>query len=99
LFLTVFSRLPYFATIKKKIFCVHGGLTPLYEEVLTSFFMNQEEREPPESELTDFLWSEFSEDAGRFKFNENKRLGHLFGPEQVFSFLRENKMQLMVNSG
>ena len=49
--------------------------------------------------LTFCVQSEYSETPERFIFNREKKMGHIFGPHQVNSFLKRNKFDLLINSG
>ncbi|OIR58166.1 MAG: serine/threonine-protein phosphatase [Amphiamblys sp. WSBS2006] len=57
-FLGVFSCLPVAALISKKIFCVHGGLSPDLEDIGMLRAIKRPAELPEEGVLVDVLWSD-----------------------------------------
>ncbi|KAH0794617.1 Ser/Thr protein phosphatase [Histomonas meleagridis] len=85
----VFSLLPIAAVIDKKIFCVHGGLSPkinLVDQIDTLQRRKDIEKDPIISDLT---WSDPDEVS---KFISNRRgNGYVFGPKHTLTFLYNNQ--------
>ncbi|OHS96987.1 Ser/Thr protein phosphatase [Tritrichomonas foetus] len=95
-FQEVFSWFPLAATISQAVFCVHGGLSPLLQDLDTL-------RELPmpipnyltNSMISDLVWSDPVDTVKGFQLN-HRGSGQIFGPDVVEQFLRNNKLKLMV---
>lgn len=94
-FSKVFDWLPIAAIISKKIFCIHGGLSP----ELTSVEQIKQFTRPFEIEekglLTDLLWSDPSN--GHKGWVANRRgYSFSFGFDVVKQFLEKNQLKLII---
>lgn len=82
-----FQWLPLCASIDKRIFCVHGGLSPKLTslEDLHSIDRNKLTTVPNEGLVCDLLWSD--PDRNEIEWGENERgCSHTFGPKIVQQF-------------
>jgi serine/threonine-protein phosphatase 5 len=98
LFSRLFQCLPLAATIEKKVFVVHGGLSTQEGGVrLDEIRLIDRFREPPGSGLmSDLLWSDPQPQLGR---SLSKRgMGYSFGPDYTKSFLNQNNLTLLIRS-
>merc|ERR1719316_785119 len=105
LFLAVFKRLPLASIINKEVFVVHGGL-PRMNNFTTSYVdalpWNEYTTPSPESSdmkslvFLDMLWSDPVETMG--KFPSKRGAGIQFGVDITASFLRSNKLKMMIRS-
>jgi len=98
-FRAVFEALPVAAVLEDAVFVVHGGLGPLTEEMSIAQ-LNQIRRfkEPDHrGALTELLWSDPKD--GLQGFAPNRRgIAHYFGANVTASFLRRNKLSLLIRS-
>lgn len=58
LLLTTFNALPLAATVSKKYFCVHGGLSPLIARIADIHAIDRFREVPIQGALCDLLWSD-----------------------------------------
>ncbi|TBU08907.1 serine/threonine-protein phosphatase [Hamiltosporidium tvaerminnensis] len=78
---------------KFKVFAVHGGLSPKYDQINQ---INKFNRMLNHSNLHDLLWSDPSEEPG---YKKNTRgAGYLFGEDIVNKFCKNNNISLIVRS-
>ena len=95
-FTEVFDYLPLAATIEGKIFCVHGGLSPLIE---TLDHINTTERHieiPNEGIVCDLLWSDPQEEKGWAA--SPRGVGYVFGDDISKQFLHVNGLELIARA-
>jgi len=89
--------LPLVATVDKKIFCVHGGLSP---ELTSLDQINQIPRPsavPDQGMLCDFLWSD--PDGDIRGWGENDRgASYVFGANVISEFLKKHDFDLIVRA-
>lgn len=93
----LFNHLPMGATISKRVFCVHGGLSPslLTPQDLASVVRPFEV--PDKGLLCDALWSD--PDSGVEGWAENDRgVSFTFGEDRVKAFLERNDLDLIVRA-
>lgn len=84
----VFNYLPIAAIIEKKIFCIHGGISPDLESLEQIEEMERPMEVPETGLLCDLLWSDPNPDVD--DWGENDRgAGCVFGQAQVDEFLEK----------
>lgn len=95
-FQEVFSYLPLAAVIGNSVFCVHGGLSPLLTSIdsirnlplpIPNYFNN--------TMISDLVWSDPVDTVRGFQLN-HRGSGQIFGPDVVETFLRYNKLKIMI---
>eukprot|EP00048_Salpingoeca_helianthica_P002018 m.53825 g.53825 ORF g.53825 m.53825 type:complete len:297 (+) comp11852_c2_seq1:158-1048(+) len=93
-FTDCFNVLPVAAVIEKKIFCVHGGLSPDLTTIDDISAITRPIDCPANGLLSDLLWSD--PDLDITGFGESDRgVGFAFGPDMVRDFLARNDLQLI----
>ncbi|AEA38780.1 serine/threonine protein phosphatase type 1 alpha (nucleomorph) [Cryptomonas paramecium] len=94
MFCDVFNYLPIAAVVNKKIFCVHGGISPS----LTSFNQLKTILRPTEISdrglLCDLVWSDPDQTITEWKKNE-RGISFVFGKKPVDRFLEMFKISLI----
>jgi diadenosine tetraphosphatase ApaH/serine/threonine PP2A family protein phosphatase len=92
----VFDLLPMGAVLDRRLFAVHGGLSP---ELPYVYMINAFDRQtdlPEKGALADLCWSDPEEIQ---HWREGQRgAGYLFGANQTQRFLEQNKLHLVVRS-
>lgn len=93
---SAFNHLPLAAVINKKVFAVHGGLSP---DLGTIEELNQVERRQAVAHqglITDLLWSDPADQDG---YNKSPRgAGCIFGQAQTEEFLSKNGLDYIIRS-
>jgi diadenosine tetraphosphatase ApaH/serine/threonine PP2A family protein phosphatase len=85
----VFDCLPVAAVVDRKIFCVHGGLSPAFG-LIEQIYPIERKRDIDDGVIADLTWSDPEEVT---KYVPNRRgNGQLFGPQQTRFFLRNNRL-------
>ena len=94
-FNAVFNQMSLAAVVGKRIFCVHGGLSPH----LSSLDQIQKIKKPIEIPMTglicDMLWSDPSEDDKGFQPNTERGISVTYGSDVVHEFLDKNKLDIL----
>jgi len=104
-----FDMLPISATINKKFFCVHGGLSPDIRSLREIEELNRFREVPREGAFCDLLWSDpveenredddGDEDAlNWFSHNDTRQCSFVFGVEAVQTFLTKNRLTAMIRA-
>ena len=89
-----FNALPLAAVIDKKILCVHGGLSPSWNQLSDLEKINRK-NEPPETGIfSDILWSDPNETKMGFQQSE-RGAGFLFGRDVTEKFLKKNDLKFI----
>jgi diadenosine tetraphosphatase ApaH/serine/threonine PP2A family protein phosphatase len=94
----LFGWISIAAVIDRSVFCVHGGLSPLLEDIerLAELRLPIETYEP-DSVIADVMWSDPVD--GFWGFQASSRgSGKIFGHDRVEAFLRRNKLKLLVRA-
>jgi protein phosphatase len=95
--ITAFSSLPLCAVVGGRVFCVHGGISPLLRDVAQIEQMAKPKDFSLSGIVTDMVWSDPSAAAAHFEPNP-RGCGYLFGPTALTDFLNLNKFELLVRS-
>lgn len=107
-----FDQLPISATINKKFFCVHGGLSPDIRNLAEIEQINRFREVPREGAFCDLLWSDpvdesrddddldgTDDDAlNWFSHNETRQCSFIFGVEAVSTFLKKNHLTAIIRA-
>lgn len=92
-FTNAFDYLPLAALVDRKVFCVHGGISP---HVLSVFYMRQLHRFkeiPSEGPMCDLLWAD---PTRRYGFHPSPRgVSFKFGPDATQRFIQGNHLSMI----
>ena len=89
----LFDYLPIAAIIEGKIFCVHGGLSPLISTVDQIRLINRKQEIPHEGAFCDLMWSD--PDEIEAWVISQRGAGYIFGWKVVDEFNRINNLNLI----
>ena len=92
----LFDLLPVSALIDKKIFSVHGGLSPKINYIGTINELNRNEELPPQGPICDLCWSD-PDNVNSWKSNL-RGAGYIFGKPQVDEFCHLNNLNFVTRS-
>jgi diadenosine tetraphosphatase ApaH/serine/threonine PP2A family protein phosphatase len=94
----LFGWLPIAAVIDHALFCVHGGLSPLLNDVeaLSEMPLPIVAYEP-DSVVADLMWSDPVDGFWGFQ-TSTRGSGKIFGHDRVEAFLKRNKLRLLVRA-
>lgn len=97
LFNTVFDYFPIAALIDKKIFCIHGGISPRLKNLKQLNKIKRPLRDTESGLVGDLLWSDPNKEIENFA--ESKRgNGVFFGQNLLQNFLDNHNLDLLVRS-
>jgi diadenosine tetraphosphatase ApaH/serine/threonine PP2A family protein phosphatase len=92
----VFDLLPMAALIDRRVFSVHGGLSPKITLIESIALLNRQDELPSSGPLCDLCWSDPGETDS---LRENQRgAGWLFGAPQVTEFCHNNGLDFVTRS-
>jgi serine/threonine-protein phosphatase 4 catalytic subunit len=92
----LFDYLSLAAIIDNRVFCVHGGLSPMCDTLDTIRTINRRQEVPHEGSMCDLLWSDPDDQPG---WNLSPRgAGYLFGQDIVDKFFQANKLDFMARA-
>jgi serine/threonine-protein phosphatase PP1 catalytic subunit len=94
LFGRVFNCLPICAIVEKKIFCIHGGLSPSLKSLKQIKDIKRPVEIPEAGLLCDLLWSDPIEKTYGWKEND-RGVSFVFGKNIVFDFLKRFNFELI----
>ena len=89
----LFDYLPIAAIIEGKVFCVHGGLSPLVSTVDQIRLINRKQEIPHEGAFCDLMWSD-PDDIEAWVISQ-RGAGYIFGWKVVEEFNRINNLTLI----
>lgn len=94
LFGEIFNCLPVCAIVEKKIFCIHGGLSPSLKSLKQIKEIKRPIEIPDSGLLCDLLWSDPIEKTNGWKEND-RGVSFVFGKNVVFDFLKRFNFELI----
>lgn len=87
-------KLPLSAVINKKIFCVHGGISPHLNTLNDITKINRNIPIPNDGLLCDLMWSDPK--SGNKSWQHNDRgVSYTYNEESINKFLKNNNLELM----
>ena len=89
----LFDYLPIGAIIEGKIFCIHGGLSPLISTIDQIRLLNRKQEIPHEGAFCDLMWSD-PDDIEAWIIS-TRGAGYIFGWKVVNEFNRINDLNLI----
>jgi len=96
-FQDLFNFLPMAAVVEKKIFCIHGGLSPDLTSPDELKRVQRPVEVPDTGLLCDTLWSDPDKDITGWAEND-RGVSYTFGPDVVTRFLQRNDLDLIVRA-
>ena len=91
-----FDYLPLAAVIDRKIFCVHGGLSPSVKLVEQIALIDRPQDIETKSEVSDLVWSDPDNITG-WLMNQ-RGAGYLFGSDPTNEFCANNRLKLIARA-
>ena len=96
-FVEVFKYMPLCALIKEKIFCVHGGIGPMFEKLSQVEEIKRPVDDFGDSLLDTMLWSDPNEKIDQFELSV-RGTGYFYGEKAFTKFLDDNKLSLFIRA-
>ena len=93
----IFDYLPIGAIINKKIFCIHGGLSPTIDTIDEIQNIDRKQEVPHDGAMCDLLWSDPDQEQKGFGISP-RGAGYLFGGNVVTTFEEINKINLIARA-
>ena len=93
----IFDYLPIGAIIDKKIFCIHGGLSPTIDTIDEIQNIDRKQEVPHDGAMCDLLWSDPDQEQKGFGISP-RGAGYLFGGNVVTTFEEINKINLIARA-
>jgi diadenosine tetraphosphatase ApaH/serine/threonine PP2A family protein phosphatase len=93
----VFAALPLCAIVGERVFCVHGGLSPLLASIADIECLPKPKDIPFSGLLADMVWSDPCLKIETFH-QSPRGCGCLYGPVALTEFLRNNSFDLLIRS-
>ena len=94
IFCETFNCLPVAATIDKKIFCAHGGISPELVSFKQIKAIKRPTEIPEKGLICDLLWSDPDENINGWGQND-RGVSYTFGRDVVFNFLKKFNLDLI----
>ncbi|OHS94311.1 Ser/Thr protein phosphatase [Tritrichomonas foetus] len=93
-----FEELPLCAIVGDRIFCVHGGISPLLGDANNLLKMKKPEEDLSSTGVfADMVWSDPSSEVKGYTPN-GRGCGYLFGSDALAKFLDENNLDILIRS-
>ncbi len=96
LFTDLFDYFPITALVENRIFCLHGGLSPMIESIDQVKELNRIQEVPHEGPMCDLLWSD-PDDRGGWGISP-RGAGFTFGQDISEQFNRTNDLSLVARA-
>jgi len=96
-FTDCFNCFPLAAVVQGMMFCVHGGLSPNFNNLDQIRKMTRPMDIPDNGLVSDLLWSDPDEDITGWGEND-RGVSYTFGNDVVISFLERNNLELVVRA-
>jgi serine/threonine-protein phosphatase 4 catalytic subunit len=93
----LFDYISLAALIDKKIFCVHGGLSPVINNIDDLNAIERKQEVPHDGPMSDILWSDPDSEINGFSLSL-RGAGFLFGGNVVQAFNRTNNIELIARA-
>lgn len=90
----IFDYLALAAIIDKKIFCVHGGLSPEIKTLDAIMAIDRKQEVPHDGAMCDLMWSDPEENKAGYSVSP-RGAGFLFGKDTVAEFNQTNNIDLI----
>ncbi|OHS98271.1 hypothetical protein TRFO_35332 [Tritrichomonas foetus] len=97
MFHSVFSWMPLACVIDKSILCLHGGLSPLLEDVDQIRRINYPIVDYEDPLIADILWSDPCTTVNSF-VSSTRGVGSLFGIGAASAFLKKNNLKYLIRA-
>jgi len=109
--MNAFDNMPLAATINKKFFCVHGGLSPDISTLDDILKIDRKRETPREGPFCDLLWADPYNDVPKpgeeatrkaqgetnwFSYNETRQCSYVYGIDAVTQFLKRNNLTAII---
>ena len=91
------ANLPLSALIDKKIFCVHGGLSPELEDIYQINSIHRNTKIPDEGLLCDMTWSDPEEHSSKWE-DSDRGVSFTFNKQVLEDFIDNNDLDLVVRA-
>ena len=93
----IFDYLPISAIIDNKIFCIHGGLSPMIDSIDEIRNIDRKQEVPHDGAMCDLLWSDPDAELKGFGISP-RGAGYLFGGDVVNIFNEINNIDLITRA-
>lgn len=94
---SLFNSLPLSATINKKIFCVHGGLSPHIKTIDDISKIDRFTEIPDSGPLCDLTWNDPT-DIDCTYTDSRRNVGYCFGIRATTEFMKTNNVNLIIRA-
>ncbi|CAJ0962274.1 unnamed protein product, partial [Mesorhabditis belari] len=97
---TVFNELPLCALVSKRIFCMHGGISPHITswDIVRQLKKPQTVKECDEGIALDLMWADPTQDTCGFVPNMFRSVSYLFGDDAVKQFCAKLNVDMIVRA-
>ena len=93
-----FEYLPLCAIVGERIFCVHGGISPLLDDTSKISSMSKPKDDLSSSGIfSDMVWSDPSSEVKGYVPN-GRGCGYLYGSDVLADFLDKNNLDILIRS-
>ena len=93
----MFDYLPLAAVVNNKIFCIHGGLSPLIQKISQINTLDRFNDIPTEGPIADLMWSDPDPNVDCFQLS-GRGAGYFFGEKIVDRFLYLNSVETVIRA-